>query len=270
MFDSMPLSLKVRVLYCIFPFCMNLCFLLFVCFSITRTLIPQEPRNSIAVTTIFLLWLVQIATMVLYGRIMTSASELFYGRDNFALSIWLSISYPVFFFFFLPFAIYRIIVFIGTPNKLWERAFGQAIAAAAEENASCLRYVYVGIPWFIFAAVYILLMVALAPLWYFVLSPLGMGMYSICLAVGLNSDEFRASSINDRVERTYRWGMVINLFVLALLGIAVGSAYVALVASHWWALLLLIVCSLYFLVGIVPTVRDVCLGNFSIVADLQP
>jgi hypothetical protein len=217
-----------------------------------------------------------MAIMILYGLVMGNWSELFYGVDNFFLSILLCISYPVFFLFFIPFAIFRIMVMgPGTPVGLWERVF--AGSSGSTENLKCeggsvglyiVRYIYIGIPFFIFALIYILLMIALSPLWYYIFSPIGIGMYSVCLAVGLSPDDVRASSINERVERTYRWGMIINVFVLALLGILVSACYIGLVAPHWWAVVLLVFSLLNFICGIWPTIQAIMEGD-GLFNDLQ-
>jgi hypothetical protein len=215
--------------------------------------------------------------MILYGLIMGNWSELLYGVDNFFLSILICVSYQVFFLFFIPFAIFRIMVIgPGTPVGLWEKMFSGG--AGSTENLKCesasagvyiIRYIYIGVPFFIFALIYILLMVALSPLLYFILSPVGIGMYSVCLAAGLSRDDIRVSNINERVERTYRWGMIINVFVLALLGILVSACYIALVAAHWWAVTLLVFCVLNFLVGVYPTVMAVVRGG-GLCNELQP
>jgi hypothetical protein len=63
--------------------------------------------------------------------------------------------------------------------------------------------------------------------------------------------------------------MIINVFVLDLLGIAVSVFYLILVAIHWWAVLLLAVCILYFLCAFYPTVCDVFCGSFSVIDDLR-
>jgi hypothetical protein len=225
----------------------------------------------------FLLWLAHIAILCLYGKIMGNWSELLYGVDNLPLSIAICITYPVFYFFFLPLAVFRIVIIVGSPVFLWERMFTGTPASItglkcreADFGQLFLRYIYIGIPWSCFALLYILLMVALSPLWVFLLSPIGMGMYGVCLAVGLSSDDVRSTSVADRVERTYRWGMIVNVFVLCLLGIAVSICYLALVEVHWWAVLLLVVCLLYFICGVYPTLNDVFCGPFSIVEDLRP
>jgi hypothetical protein len=256
---------------------MNLSFLIFLFFSITRTLIPQEYRNQIGLTTMFLLWITHILTFFLYGKIMGNWSELLYGVENLPLSLIICITYPVFYFFFLPIAIFRIAIIIGTPHSLWERIFSGTAASITglqcnDDNLGqiVLRYLYIGIPWFIFAVIYIVLMVLLSPLWLFILSPVGTGMYGICLAVGLSSDDVRATSVTDRVERTYRWGMIVNVFGLCLLGMSVSICYVVLVGGHWWAVLLLVVCVLYFGCAIYPTVNDVFCGAFAVVEDLKP
>jgi hypothetical protein len=160
---------------------------------------------------------------------------------------------------------------------MWERMFSGT--GASIERLRCdepnfvqafIRYIYIGIPWFVFAVIDIAVIISLSPLWLLIMSPVGTGMYGPCLAVGLSSPDFRTTSVNDRVERTYRWGMIMNVFVLALLGVLVSVSYVAMVGAHWWAVLLLVVCLLYFICGVYPTAKDAFCGMTPVTVDLQP
>ena len=271
-----PLSWKQRLTFCIGPFIMNLCFIIFIAASITTTLHPLEPRNSIPLTSCFLIYLIDIIIMVFYGLIMGNWSEIFYGIDDTGLSIALCISWPVFYLFFLPFAIYRLAGRVGTPTSLWEKMFSGS--GASLENLKCdsgspgrvfLRYIYLGIPFGLFALIYILLMVFFSPLWYFVISPIGMGMYGICLSVSCHSEEIRVTSINDRVGRTYRWGMIFNVFVVGVMEFLCCCCYIGMVGGHWQAIVSLIASLLYIVTCSIPTFASLCCGRGRALDDLR-
>lgn len=266
MINDSPLTWKERLTFCIGPFVINLCFIIFICCSITTDLHPLEPRNSIALTDCFLLYLIDIIILVFYGIIMGSWSELLFGVENVCLSFAIIISYPVFFLMFLPFAIYRVMVRIGTPARLWERVFGGS--GLSLENLQCdggrfmlIRYIYIGIPFLIVSLVYIGVMVLLSPMWYFLLTPIGMGMYSICFSVGFHTEDVRVSSVNDRVGRTYRWGMFFNVFIVALVQILSCACYMGMVGSHWWAVLSFTMSLVYFVLCAFPTAKSMICGH---------
>ena len=274
MFIDAPLSWRIRFTFCIGPFIMNACFIVFIGCSITLALHPLEARNAIALTCCFLIFVIDAIIVGFYGLIMGNWSELFYGIDSTFLSIALAISWPVFFLFYLPYVIYTLMVRWGSPKAVWEKAFG---GCASIEYLKCgsasggkvfVRYLYIGIPFGLFALLYIIAMVVLSPLWYFIIAPIGMGMYSICFSISFMSEDVRVTSVNDRVARTYRWGMFFNIIVSGL-ELLVSCCYLGLVASHWWAILLLITSGIYFLACIVPTIMWMCCGRSKAIDDLR-
>ncbi|KAK8834936.1 hypothetical protein M9Y10_011415 [Tritrichomonas musculus] len=254
MFEHQPLSIIVKISFCIFPFVLSACFYIFIGFSITTRLNPQEVRNAIAITDCFFIYIIDCVMLFIYNKCMGSLSELFYGVDNLVLSILLILSYPVFFLFYLPFLMYMFLkYYLATPYDLWERVFGggsgslETLKCDRDTGAGVFgRYIYIGIPFFIFAVIYLAIFIALSPLWYFLFTPFGMMMYSICLAVSFNPFEVVVTTINDRVDTTYKWGLFINLFGIDLLAILSSGCYVGLVGPHFWAILLLVVSLLYF------------------------
>ncbi|OHT02023.1 hypothetical protein TRFO_30983 [Tritrichomonas foetus] len=263
MLEHDPLSPLVKISYCIFPFVLNVAFFLFIGFSITPTLIPKEVPNAIALTDCFFIYVIDCIIMFIYGKCMGTWSELFYGvDDNIFLVIILISTFPVFFLFFLPYLMFSLMKnYIGSPYAIWERVFG--MGGASLKNLKCDgdaglaifgRYIYIGFPFIIFSLVYLIIFLALAPLWYFVFSPFGMTMYSVCLAVSFNSDEVRASTINDRVDQTYRWGMFLNVYGIDLLAFLSSACYVGLYQFDWKSGFLLIVSVLYFAAFSIPSV----------------
>ena len=268
MYLDSPLSWKVRLTFCIGPFIMNACFIIFIAVSITTTLHPLEPRNSIPLTSCFLIYLIGIGIMTFYGLIMGNWSEIFYGVDDTGLSIALIITWPIFYLLFLPFAVYRLVSRVGSPKGLWEKLFSGT--GGSLENLRCegesggklfLRYIYIGIPFGLFALIYIVIMVFFSPLWYFILSPIGMGMYSVCLGISCHSEEVRVTSINDRVDRTFRWGMFFNVFVVAVMEFLCTVCYAGLVGAQWQAIVALLASLLYFLPCSIPTIYWMCCGR---------
>ena len=254
MFEHQPLSIIEKISYCIFPFVLNFCFYLFIGFSITTDLHPQEVRNAIAVTDCFFIYIIDVIIMFFYGKCMGSMSELFYGIDNIILSILLILSYPVFFLFYLPFLMYMFLkYYLATPYDLWEKVFGggsgslETLKCDRDSGAGIFgRYIYIGIPFFIFAVIYLGIFIFLSPLWYFIFSPFGMMMYSICLAVSFNPIEVVVTTINDRVSQTYKWGLFFNIYRIDFLALLSSACYLGLVGPHFQAILLLVVSALYF------------------------
>ena len=255
MLDHTPLTILQKVSFCIFPFVMNVCFLIFIIVSITTTLSPLDPRNSIPITDCFFIYILDCVFFYMYGKCMGTFTEIFYGvEDNLFLDIILIITYPVFFLFYLPFIMYSMMKrYHASPADVWEKVFGSGgmslsnLRTDIDSGVSTIgRYIYIGIPFGIFALIYILIFIALTPLWYFVFSPLGMTMYSICLAVSFAFDEYRASTMNDRVDVTYNWGLFLNIYGIALLATISSACYIGLVGPDWHAILLIVVSGLYF------------------------
>jgi hypothetical protein len=93
---SLSLSVKHRITFCIFPTITNFCFILFIALSIDLSETPGHPRNAIALTDCFLLFLLDMLVMIFYGLVMGNWSELFYGVTD-PIIAWLVIaSWPVF------------------------------------------------------------------------------------------------------------------------------------------------------------------------------
>lgn len=270
MISHYPLSFLVRVSYCIFPFILNLCFYIFIGLSITTTLHPLEVRNAIAITDCFFIYIIDIIILFVYGKCMGSWSELLYGiEDNLCIVTWVILTYPVFFIFFLPYLMYSLLRrYNAHPSGLWERAFGGSGASLELLNCDGSnggfafgRYIYIGIPFFIFAVIYLVLFIAFVPLWYFIFSPFGMTMYSVCLAVCFTPPDAVMTTINDRVDQTYNWGLFLNVFGIDLLAFLSSACYVGLVGSHAHAVILLVVSVIYFAIFSIYSIYRLVCGN---------
>jgi hypothetical protein len=244
---------------------MNFCYILFIACSITKDQFPLDPRNSIPITTAFLLFLLDFCMLFIYYLLEGMHHEILFGVNNTPLAAFIFFSWPFSYLILFPFIVYRIMKRIGTPLDFWEYLFRGGTMST--ENLRCdrsegacsmiLRYLCIGFPLLIVSIVYVALVTALSPLMYFVVTPLGMGMYSICLVVSFHSAQLKVTSISDRVARTYCWGMLLNVYGGALLGVLVSICYIALVAAHWWAILLLISSGVYFITCCFPAARGI-------------
>ena len=159
----------------VLPFFMNLFSIIFVCVSIDLNVLPTEPTNSIPIVMLFFLYLEGMAEFVCYYLAENGPEDIFGDRHWIILVPFVIISYPVYFLFKIPFIIIRLFEIFGSPGSIWEKAFSDSCYStyylSYSNNENCvaftLRLIYIGLPFFIFALIYIILMIALAPLWLF-------------------------------------------------------------------------------------------------------
>lgn len=252
-----------------FPLLTNLSLLLFLCFSIDLYEPSSAARNVIGIIGLFVYYIGCLLLFFAYGRSTHGLHDLFGRNSNSVIIIILIVTYPIFFLFWLPYLIYQLLLYSGTPKALWEKVFSDTafslenLYPELNKNGCVLfgRYIYIGIPFIIFALIYILIIVFFTPVWYYILSPLGLGTFGICLFVSLRFPHSTESDLNERCQRSYRWGVFIHVYTLALPCVLLSSIYLATAGAHWHAIFMLVCTALHFIVDVVPATMGVCRGG---------
>lgn len=255
--------------FILFPLLTNLSLLLFMCFSINLYIPSSDARNVLGIISIFVYYLGCLILFFAYGRSTSGLHELFGHNANSCIVIILIITYPIFFLFWLPYLIYQLLLYSGTPKALWEKVFAETafslenLYPELNKNGCTLfgRYLYIGIPFFLFALIYVLIIVFFTPVWYYILSPFGLGTFGICLFVSLRFPHSTESDLSERAHRSYRWGVFIHVFTLALPCVLLSCIYLATAGAHWYAILMLVCSGLHFVVDVVPSTIEVCRGG---------
>jgi hypothetical protein len=205
---------------------------------------------------------------VAYGHSRGSWSEVF-GLAGRFLAVLLVLTWPVFFLFWLPMIICQSIILFASPRILWERAFGATdmstdflIPAFNESRAALvLHYIYIGIPFAIFSLIMIVLIVCLAPVWYFVLSPIGLGTLGISMHVTLHFPNSVERDLLERMATTYKWGVFTHVYALALPFAVIGICHLAFVGVTWYGCLVAICTCLQFAIDAIPSMNAVVRGS---------
>ena len=252
--------------FILLPFCTNLSLLLFLIFSIDLFIAPSQPRNIIGIIGIYVYYIACLIMFFAYAYSTRGTSELFGSGTNKCLVFALMISYPIFFLFWLPYIMYQLMVYTGSPKLVWEKLFNGSVMSLERlfpdfnSNKCTLfgRYLYIGIPFFLFSLIYVLILIALSPLWYYLLSPLGLGTFGICLHVSLHFPHSTEIDLHRRMALTYRLGVACYVFAMDIPCIILAGVFIGLVAPEWHAILLLVASLLQFVVSIVPGTKDLC------------
>lgn len=268
-YNTGRLGVYQAISFIIFPFFTNLSLLLFIIYSIDIYASSSMATNIIGVIAIVLWYLAGLIEFFVYGRITNGWSDLFGGNGNVCMVLTLLVTYPVFYLFWLPLIVYQLLVFSGSPKGLWERIFHDSCMSLdnliPELNNSTgsliCHYIYIGVPFFIFALIYIAILVFLAPVWYFFLSPLGMGTVGICLHVSLHFPQTRETDLNERIIKSYRLGSFVQCYFQALPLFILGIIYMIFATPAWWAIVLTFFSGLHFLIDFFPTSQMVCCGQ---------
>ena len=246
----------------ILPFCFNLFTIIFVCVVIDLNQLPTVPTNSIPIVMLFFLYLEGMAEFVCYYLAENGPEELFADRHWKFLVPFVVISYPVYFIFKIPFIIIRLFEIFGSPGSIWEKAFSDSCYSiyylAYSNNENCisftLRLIYIGIPFFIFALIYVILMIALSPLWLFVFSPIGLDCFGIGACITLLSSEEDTVTTEERTNRVYYENQVVMLS-RSLTGLIFMCCHLGLTGTHWCSIILLVFFVLSLILNIIYVVR---------------
>jgi hypothetical protein len=248
-----------------FPFFTNLFILFFEIFSFKIYSPVSHGSNVIAIIGIFIYYLGGLVMFVAYGRSTGGWGELF-GRANVCLILCLVITYPVFYLFWLPLIVWQLIIYVGTPNQLWERIFG-GTAMSTEllhrefSSSSCqlyMRYIYIGFPFGLFCAIGFLVVIALTPLWYFIFSPVGLGMAGVALHISLRFPHSTEGDFVERIQLSSRMGIFFHVWLLAFPFAVMSIIHIAVVGVTWHGVTLAVVSLLHFVVDFIPATRGLC------------
>lgn len=252
-----------------FPIATNLALLLFLIFSIDLYVPASSATNVIGTIGFFVYYLGCFFLFLAYAKSTNGLFDLFGSSFNTFLIIIIIITYPIFFLFWLPYIIYQLLVYAGTPKAIWEKIFAGTFFSLENlypefcSNTCQLvgRYIYIGFPFFLFALIYICIIIFLSPLWYYVLSPIGFGTLGICLHVSLRFPHSTEFDLVQRTQKSYTLGIFVHTYAIALPCIILGACYVAFVGSRWHAIFLLVMTCLHFAVDAIPSAIGISRGR---------
>ncbi|EAY13839.1 hypothetical protein TVAG_043990 [Trichomonas vaginalis G3] len=249
MFSSWSWSGWHYLISCVFPFLISLLELIFICTQIDIDILPTEPINSIPVTMIFFKFLEGMAHFTVYYLGVEGPEQLFGDRNWLIIVILVIFAYPIYFLFKLPFVVIRIFLRLGSPGAIWERMFsntGFSLEKLRIDDSNCplfvFRCIYIGLPFIIFALIYVILIIALSPLWYFIFSCWSMGCFGIAATMAILYTEEDPLTAQDRCLRVHFNNQCIHLFTtasdiiftaihLALAHVSVIGVFLCVVAS---------------------------------------
>jgi hypothetical protein len=262
--DVQQLTPKGILSFIILPILTNLSILLFEIGSLDAFTASSDPTNVLGLIGIFFYYIGCLLLFVAYGR-STGGWDVLFGAKVRVLAGFLVVTYPVFYLFWLPIIIYQLLLYVGTPRSIWEKGFeGTMMSTEWLHPDFCfsrcqriLRFIYIGIPFGIFSLIIIAIIIVLSPLWYFILSPLGFGTLGICLHISLHFPHSTETDLLERIALTYRWGVFVHVWALALPFTIISISHLVVVGVTWFGVMLAIFSLLQFLIDAIPSVMDV-------------
>jgi len=243
---------KFLISTAIFPFLTNFSIIIFLINVFDIYLPFSHPDFQTSVALISILYIGGMIQFYSYGKSIGGWNELLSGSSSKFILFIILISYPVFYLFWLPFLIYRIIMFIGSPYRIWQNIFQDSCMsllhiADQESLSKILPLLYSGIPFCIFATIYILIFVLLSPLWYLLFSPIGLGTLGICLNLSLYFPHSTEMDLASRLEKSFGKGTFIHVYIIALPAVIVSLIYYLKITKSWFVIFTLIFSSLHFI-----------------------
>jgi hypothetical protein len=262
--DIHELSPRAVLSFVLFPILTNTSILLFEIFALDIYRSSSDPSNILGVVGLFFYYLGCLLLFIAYGRSTGGWGE-FFGTELRIMVACLVITYPIFYLFWLPFIIYQLLVYLGTPHSMWERLFnGTAMSTELllpdfnfSTGERILRCIYIGVPFVIFSVIVVGVIVMLTPLWYFILSPVGFGTLGICLHISLHFPHSTEMDILERIGMTFRWGVFVHVWGLALPFAVIAITHLVIVGVTWFGVILAIFTVLQFIVDVVPSTINV-------------
>ncbi|EAY01706.1 hypothetical protein TVAG_316940 [Trichomonas vaginalis G3] len=244
------------------PFLLNIAVILFICFIYSSSAAEHSTRNIICYTTICVHYVIG---MIFFGIFIFTTNIIETIADNYVLGLFaaicMTIGYPLYYLFTLPFIVYYLILAIGTPYQLWEKMTkGNCCSCLSLSDSNhagimVLKGLYIGLGFFLFLILYIIVFIISIPLLYIFLFPLGFGPFGCCLHQYILE---RMETIDrlwhlmntcGRMEiQAHAFGQCLAMIILA--AVALGLVGVLI----WYHLLLLIVAILCFLLCFYPAV----------------
>ena len=259
------LGARITIFYIVFPLFTNLFVLIFEALAIKIYQASSQPTNVIGVIGLFVWYINGLLHFTMYGRSTGGWKDVF-GSANACLVVSLVACYPIFFLFWLPYIMFQTSMYFGTPRKIWNRIFSDSCMSTdnlvrdftTSTGQLVCRYFYIGIPFGLFSLILILLMAFTSPIWYWILSPTGLGTLGVALHVSLHYPHTLESDVVERIHDSEGWGIFIHVFTLALPFFVLGIAHMASAGFTWYALLITLIAGLEFLSGCYPAVKKLC------------
>lgn len=219
-------------------------------------------HNVAGVISIWVYYFYGLFLFIAYSHNTYGMNELFRSSTNTCISVLLIITYPIFFLFWLPVIVVRILCYRTSPKDLWQNLFEGtcwdfyklAEWYFIDTPTKIGRVISIGIPYGIYFLIYCLIAIFLTPLWYFITSPIGLGSVGICLHVSVQFPDTLDGDFQDRCARTYRIGFFIETIMHSLLQCIIAILYLVYEGNDWWAILSVIIDGIVFLGCIIPSI----------------
>lgn len=249
----------------VLPFFTNLFYLTFVIYSFDAYQSNSAPTNIIALSAVFYWYIVGLFEFTAYGKSGGGLSESLRIRGRHFIVILIIISYPVFYLFWLPLVLYNIIFSTNSPRKLWQRIFEDSVLSleflipnyTTDRGSLFLAYLYIGIPFLLFSAVYICIITFLIPFWYYIFSHFGLSTLGICLHVTFHFPNFTTDDLQERIDRSYDTGNFIHVYLMCLPAFILGLISCLVVEPTWHAICLLIASGVNFLLCFYSSLKNI-------------
>ena len=256
--------------YAFLALLVNLCYAIFLAVSFNTSVATSENRNVIAIAATVWYYLGVLALVVIFGHRMLIWEKLKEEKCGIFIMVLIIIFYPIYFLLTLPMTVYYVFKFLGTPCNLWEKIFQNSCLSLDHltyEGAGTycklvLYYMSIGLLFGLFTVLYVILVLAFTPIYYYLFAPFGFGPYGINLFLSLRHlDEFSDYSW-DCIEKTYLYAILVFAWFVAFPAILFSIFYIVFVlATAWHAILLLILASLNFFIFGILTSIIVCCGS---------
>jgi hypothetical protein len=206
-----------------------------------------------------------LALFIGYGKALGGWREVLGGASA-CIIVMVILTYPIFYLFWLPLVVWRLSTYFGSPKELWERVFqGTAMSLDKlypEYNPNqCqlfLRYFYIGLPFILCCIIGFAILVGLAPLWYFIFSPFGLGTTGVALHVSMHFPHSTEGDYVERIIMSWHIGGFLHVWLLALPFAILSIVHLCLVKVTWYGVLMAVCSLLHFVVDVFPATKAFC------------
>ena len=223
------------------PFLTNLSIYIFVFAIADWKASLSYPPNVCVIFAALFKYIGGLSCFYFYGRSSGGWEAIFGSSINAVISIMLAFTYPMYYLMWLPFLLYKISVDIGTPVHYWQKAFENGSMSlenisgdsSLESSRKCAAYFYIGIPFSLFALLYICLLIIFSPIVYYFFSPIGLGNLGIILNIAVQWPSTTGPGVPDRIKVTTPWGNFSHIVTIVVPLIIVVSVYLGTWATDW-------------------------------------
>ena len=248
----------VAVFGCLIFSCfLNVSVILFIAFAINTSISSSENTNVIAyvcLAVFYCLWGGLLFLVCYFAGFWDPIIE----KYGLFLVLIICIFYPLSLLIALPWTMFQLWRFLGSPVQLWESCFHDSCYSLSRisliDSGSVIvcigRAIYIGIPFVIYAFIYILLFFLFFPIYYVLFSPFGFGSSGIVIPIYLS--EQLHGTFWEKYEDCWYSSYIYMVFGPALCGIVFGIVYICILSATWFAILLIVTAGLYFLLFIYP------------------